>query len=146
MIFTHLNGTNGLSCSLFSDKTVQFSVAIYTALKLNKLDPTLCKNPAIHSMTYLRMLAAISPVAIICVSVPIFLILIFQTSKRYDFDSVWACVCHTATCHDNHQVGLAQRHLLFCLIMHLNESFNFQKMFGSFFYFTAAKFALSVQR
>ena len=97
-------------------------------------------------MTYLRMLAAISTVAIICVSVPIFLILIFQTSKRYDFDSVWACVSHAATCHDNHQVGFAQRHLLFCLIMHLNESFNFQKMFGSFFYFTAAKFASSVQR
>ena len=77
------------------------------------------------SMTYLRMLAAISTVAIICVSVPILLILIFQTSKRYDFDSVWACVSHAATCHDNHQVGLAQRHLLFCLIMHLNESFNF---------------------
>ncbi len=28
--------------------------------------------------------------------------LIFQTSKRYDFDSVWARVSHTATCHDNH--------------------------------------------
>ena len=68
--------------------------------------------------------------------------LIFQTSKRYDFDSVWACVSHAATCHDNHQVGFAQRHLLFCLIMHLNKSFYFQKMFGSFFYFTAAKFAL----
>ena len=68
--------------------------------------------------------------------------LIFQTSKRYDFNSVWACVSHAATCHDNHQVGFAQRHLLFCLIMHLNESFNFQKMFGSFFYFTAAKLAL----
>ena len=77
-------------------------------------------------------------------AVPIFysVFLIFQTSKRYDFDSVWACVSHAATCHDNHQVGFAQRHLLFCLIMHLNESFNFQKMFGSFFYFTAAKFAL----
>ena len=68
--------------------------------------------------------------------------LIFQTSKRYDFDSVWACVSHAATCHDNHQVGFAQRHLLFCLIMHLNESFNFQKMFGSFFYLTATKLAL----
>ena len=68
--------------------------------------------------------------------------LIFQTSKRYDFDSVWACVSHATTCHDNHQVGLAQRHLLFCLIMHLNESLNFQKMFGSFFYLTATKFAL----
>ena len=65
--------------------------------------------------------------------------LIFQTSKRYDFDSVWACVSHAATCHDNHQVGLAQRHLLFCLIMHLNESFDFQKMLGSFLYLTAAK-------
>ena len=85
-------------------------------------------------------------ITIICVSVPIFLILIFQTRKRYDFDSVWACVSHAATCHDNHQVGLAQRHLLFCLIMHLNKSSNFQKMFGSFFYFTAAKFALSFQR
>ena len=51
--------------------------------------------------------------------------LIFQTSKRYDFDSVWACVSHAATCHDNHQVGFAQRHLLFCLIMHLNKSFNY---------------------
>ena len=66
--------------------------------------------------------------------------LIFQTSKRYDFDSVWACVSHAATCHDNHQVGFAQRHLLFCLIMHLNESFDFQKMFGSFFNFTTTKF------
>lgn len=28
--------------------------------------------------------------------------LIFQTSKRYDFDSVWTRVSHTATCHDNH--------------------------------------------
>lgn len=70
------------------------------------------------------------------------LFLIFQTSKRYDFNSVWACVSHAATCHDNHQVGLAQRHLLFCLITHLNESFYFQKMFGSFFCLTAAKFAL----
>ena len=68
--------------------------------------------------------------------------LIFQTSKRYDFDPVWACVSHAATCHDNHQVGFAQRHLLFCLIMHLNESCNLQKMVCSFFYFTAAKFAL----
>ena len=68
--------------------------------------------------------------------------LIFQTSKRYNFDSVWVCVSHAATCHDNHQVGFAQRHLLFFLIMHLNESLNFQNMFGSFFYFTAAKFAL----
>lgn len=77
-------------------------------------------------------------------AVPIFysVFLIFQTSKRYDFYSVWACVSHAATCHDDHQVGFAQRHLLFFLIMHLNESFNFQKMFGSFFYFTAAKFAL----
>ena len=58
------------------------------------------------------------------------------------FDSIWACVSHAAAGHDNHQVGFAQRHLLFCLIMHLNESFNFQKMFGSFFYFTTAKFAL----
>ena len=41
-------------------------------------------------------------------AVPIFLFLIFQTSKRYDFDSVWACVSHAATCHDNHQIGLAQ--------------------------------------
>ena len=65
--------------------------------------------------------------------------LIFQTSKRYDFNSVWACVSHAAACHDNHQVEFAQRHLLFCLIMHLNESFNFQRMFGSFFYFTTAK-------
>ena len=47
-----------------------------------------------------------------------------QWHKRYDSDSVWACVSHAATCHDNHQVGFAQRHLLFCLIMHLNESFN----------------------
>ena len=77
-------------------------------------------------------------------AVPIFysVFSIFQTSKRYDFYSVWACVSHAATCHDNHQVGFAQRHLLFFLIMHLNESFNFQKMFGSFFYFTTAKFAL----
>ncbi len=77
-------------------------------------------------------------------AVPIFysVFLIFQTSKRYDFYSVWACVSHAAACHDNHQVGFAQRHLLFCLIMHLNESFDFQKMFGSFFYLTAAKFAL----
>ena len=67
-------------------------------------------------MTYLRMMAAISTVAIICVSVPIFFILIFQTSKRYDFDSVWACVSHAATCHDNHQVALAQRHLLLMLL------------------------------
>ena len=75
-------------------------------------------------------------------AVPIFysVFLIFQTSKRYDFYSVWACVSHAATCHDNHQVGFAQRHLLFCLIMHLNESFDFQKMFGSFFYLTATKF------
>ena len=75
-------------------------------------------------------------------AVPIFysVFLIFQTSKRYDFYSVWACVSHAATCHDNHQVGFAQRHLLFCLIMHLNESFNFQKMFGSFFNFTTTKF------
>ena len=65
-------------------------------------------------------------------AVPIFysVFLIFQTSKRYDFNSVWACVSHAATCHDNHQVGLAQRHLLFCLVMLQNESFNFQKMFG----------------
>ena len=76
--------------------------------------------------------------------VPIFysVFSIFQTSKRYDFYSVWACVSHAAACHDDHQVGFAQRHLLFCLIMHLNESFDFQKMFGSFFYLTAAKFAL----
>ena len=74
-------------------------------------------------------------------AVPIFysVFLIFQTSKRYYFYSVWACVSHAAACHDNHQVGFAQRHLLFFLIMHLNESFDFQKMFGSFFYFTAAK-------
>ena len=75
-------------------------------------------------------------------AVPIFysVFSIFQTSKRYDFYSVWACVSHAATCHDNHQVGFAQRHLLFCLIMHLNESFDFQKMFGSFFNFTTTKF------
>ena len=41
-------------------------------------------------------------------AVPIFLFLIFQTSKWYDFDPVWACVSHAATCHDNHQIGLAQ--------------------------------------
>ena len=41
-------------------------------------------------------------------AVPIFLFLIFQTSKRYDFDSARACVSHAATCHDNHQIGLAQ--------------------------------------
>ena len=46
------------------------------------------------------------------------------------FDSIWACVSHAAACHDNHQVGFAQRHLLFCLVMLHNESFNFQKMFG----------------
>ena len=65
-------------------------------------------------------------------AVPIFysVFLIFQTSKRYDFYSVWACVSHAAACHDNHQVGFAQRHLLFCLVMLQNESFNFQKMFG----------------
>lgn len=65
--------------------------------------------------------------------------LIFQTSKRYYFYSVWACVSHTATCYDNHQVGFAQGHLLFCSIIRLNETFYFQKMIGSFFYFTAAK-------
>ena len=68
--------------------------------------------------------------------------LIFQTSERYDFYSVWSCVCHAATCHENHQVGFAQRHLLFCFVLLLNELFYFQKMFGSFFYFTATKFAL----
>ena len=46
------------------------------------------------------------------------------------FDSIWACVSQAAACHDNHQVGFAQRHLLFCLVMLQNESFNFQKMFG----------------
>ena len=57
-------------------------------------------------------------------AVPIFysVFLIFQTSKRYDFHSVWACVSHAATCHDNHQVGFAQRHLLFCLI-YVNNSY-----------------------
>ena len=62
-------------------------------------------------------------------AVPIFysVFSIFQTSKRYDFDSVWACVSHAAACHDNHQVGLAQRHLLFCHVMLQNESFYFKR-------------------
>ena len=60
----------------------------------------------------------------------LFCFLIFRTSKWYYFDSVWACVSHAAACHDNHQVEFAQRHLLFCLVMLQNESFNFQKMFG----------------
>ena len=59
-------------------------------------------------------------------AVRIFYFLIFQTSKWYYFDSVWACVSHAAACHDNHQVGFAQRHLLFCLVMLQNESFYFK--------------------
>ena len=57
----------------------------------------------------------------------LFCFLIFRTSKWYYFDSVWACVSHAATCHDNHQVGLAQRHLLSCLVMLQNESFYFKR-------------------
>ena len=67
--------------------------------------------------------------------------LIFQTSKRYDFDSVWACVSHAATCHDNHQVGLAQRHLLSCLVMLQNESFYFKRCLAVAYFHIRSTFA-----
>ncbi len=34
-------------------------------------------------------------------------LLVFQASKRYYLYSVWTCVSHAATCHDNHQVRFA---------------------------------------
>lgn len=76
-------------------------------------------------------------------AVPIFysVFLIFQTSKRYDFYSVWACVSHAATCHDNHQVGLAQRHLLSCLVMLQNESFYFKRCLAVAYFHIRSTFA-----
>ena len=76
-------------------------------------------------------------------AVPIFysVFLIFQTSKRYDFYSIWACVSHAATCHDNHQVGLAQRHLLSCLVMLQNESFYFKRCLAVAYFHIRSTFA-----
>ncbi len=69
----------------------------------------------------------------------IILFLIFQTSKRYDLYSVWACVSHTAPCHNYHQIGFTKRNLFLCFVVLLNKSFNFQKMFRTFFNSTTAK-------
>ena len=67
--------------------------------------------------------------------------LIVRTSKWYDFNSVWACVSHAATCHDNHQVGLAQRHLLSCLVMLQNESFYFKRCLAVAYFHIRSTFA-----
>ena len=71
----------------------------------------------------------------------LFCFLIFRTSKWYYFDSVWACVSHAATCHDNHQVGLAQRHLLSCLVMLQNESFYFKRCLAVAYFHIRSTFA-----
>ena len=73
----------------------------------------------------------------ICYSV----VSILQPSKRYDFYSVWACVSHAATCHDNHQVGFAQRHLLSCLVMLQNESFYFKRCLAVAYFHIRSTFA-----
>ena len=71
----------------------------------------------------------------------LFCFLIFRTSKWYYFDSIWACVSHAATCHDNHQVGLAQRHLLSCLVMLQNESFYFKRCLAVAYFHIRSTFA-----
>ena len=71
----------------------------------------------------------------------LFCFLIFRTSKWYYFDSVWACVSHAATSHDNHQVGLAQRHLLSCLVMLQNESFYFKRCLAVAYFHIRSTFA-----
>ena len=71
----------------------------------------------------------------------LFCFLIFRTSKWYYFDSVWACVSHAAACHDNHQVGLAQRHLLSCLVMLQNESFYFKRCLAVAYFHIRSTFA-----
>ena len=57
------------------------------------------------------------------------------------FDSIWACVSHAAACHDNHQVGLAQRHLLSCLVMLQNESFYFKRCLAVAYFHIRSTFA-----
>ncbi len=68
--------------------------------------------------------------------------LIAQAANRYDFHSVLTGVRHFTAGKDYQQIRFLQSDLFFGFVFLCYETFDFKKMFRTFFYFVATELAL----